>query len=47
MIISGMICIYKKDFLHLGGHDTSKTSWGGEDISFIKKAIRKSYKIIR
>lgn len=44
----GMVCIYKSDFFKIGGFDTAKSGWGGEDLDLVKKTVRAGkHKIIR
>lgn len=37
----GMVCIYKSDYLHVGGFNTSITGWGSEDVELFKQVRRK------
>ncbi|XP_066984872.1 chondroitin sulfate N-acetylgalactosaminyltransferase 1-like [Macrobrachium rosenbergii] len=44
----GMVCVYKEDFLKIGGFDKDRTGWGGEDLAFVRRTINaRDYKIIR
>lgn len=44
----GMVCIYKSDFFKIGGFDTTRAGWGGEDLALVKKTVKAGkYKIIR
>lgn len=42
-----MVCLYKSDFLKINGFDSKTTGWGGEDIRFLKRAVKMKYKSIR
>ena len=37
----GMACIYKSDYVDVGGFNTRITGWGGEDVDFFMRVKRK------
>ena len=43
----GMLCIYKSDYDSVGGMDTNITGWGGEDVSFFQKILKKGLQVMR
>ncbi|XP_052833940.1 chondroitin sulfate synthase 1-like [Octopus bimaculoides] len=43
----GMVSIYKKDFLEVGGYDTNIKGWGKEDIDFYELCIKSNLTVIR
>ena len=43
----GMLCIYKSDYIKIGGYNTKIKGWGGEDDSFVESTIKKGYEIFR
>lgn len=43
----GMVCMYKSDYVKVGGLDTSYIGWGGEDLEFHSRVSRKGYGILR
>ncbi|XP_029652147.1 chondroitin sulfate synthase 1-like [Octopus sinensis] len=43
----GMVSIYKKDFLEVGGYDTKIEGWGKEDIDFYELCLRSNLTAIR
>ena len=42
----GMLCIYKSDYVAVGGFDTTIEGWGGEDVDLYNKVARK-YEIMK
>ena len=42
----GMLCIYKSDYVAVGGFDTSIEGWGGEDVDLYNKVAR-MYEILK
>ncbi|XP_014779292.1 uncharacterized protein LOC106875590, partial [Octopus bimaculoides] len=43
----GMVSIFKKDFLEVGGYDTKIEGWGKEDIDFYELCLRSNMTAIR
>lgn len=43
----GMLCIYKSDYLAVGGMDTNIEGWGEEDVQFFSKVIRSRLDVLR
>lgn len=43
----GMFCMYKSDYVTLGGYDLSIEGWGGEDIELANSTLRNNYDILR
>lgn len=43
----GMLCLYRSDYIAVGGLDTSFVGWGGEDVEFYEKILRHKYKVLR
>ncbi len=43
----GMVCIYKSDYTNVGGLDTNIVGWGGEDVKFFEKVVRKKLDVLR
>lgn len=43
----GMLCIYKSDYVKVGGFNTNIVGWGGEDIVFFNKVVRQRLAVMR
>ena len=43
----GMLCIYKSDYVKIGGLNTKMMGWGGEDVDFFEKVLRSKIEILR
>ena len=43
----GMVCIYKSDYVTVGGFNTGITGWGDEDVELYEKILRKSIGVFR
>ncbi len=43
----GMLCIYKSDYLNVGGMNTNIVGWGEEDVKFFEKVVRKKLDVLR
>ena len=43
----GTLCIYKSDYIHVGGLNIRLRGWGGEDMDFYIRVSRKGYQIFR
>lgn len=43
----GMLCIFKSDYDSVGGMDINIVGWGGEDVTFFQKIVRKRLKVMR
>ena len=43
----GMLCMYKSDYIDVGGLDTRITGWGGEDVEFYERILHHKLKVIR
>lgn len=43
----GMLCMYKADYDATGGFDSSIEGWGGEDVEFAQRVLRKKFAIMR
>lgn len=43
----GMLCIYKSDYISVGGFDLSIEGWGGEDVSLAKSILSQNLDIFR
>ncbi|XP_063979175.1 chondroitin sulfate synthase 1 isoform X2 [Diachasmimorpha longicaudata] len=43
----GIVSLYKKDYLTIGGFDLSITGWGKEDVDFFEKAVKSKLNVFR
>ena len=43
----GMVCIYKSDYIHVGGLNIRLRGWGGEDEDFYHRVLRKGLTVFR
>lgn len=43
----GMLCIYKSDYIKAGGLDTTYLGWGGEDVEFYQRILKRGYHVLR
>jgi hypothetical protein len=43
----GMVCIYKSDFVKVGGLGNGFRGWGGEDVEFYERVIQHKYSVFR
>lgn len=43
----GMLCIYKSDYIHVGGLNIRMRGWGGEDVDFYHRVRRKGLQLFR
>ncbi|XP_029652132.1 chondroitin sulfate synthase 1-like [Octopus sinensis] len=43
----GVVSIYKKDFLDVGGFDTKIITWGGEDVGFYERCLKSNLTVFR
>ena len=43
----GMICIYKSDYVTIGGLNTEIKGWGGEDVEFYERTLKHKYQVLR
>ncbi|XP_015126312.1 chondroitin sulfate synthase 1 [Diachasma alloeum] len=43
----GIVSLYKKDYLSIGGFDLSITGWGKEDVDFFEKAVKSKLNVFR
>ena len=43
----GMLCMYKSDYITVGGLDTAVQGWGDEDVQFFQKVIRRRLEVLR
>ena len=43
----GMLCIYKSDYLRVGGFDKSIEGWGGEDIDLLNRILKDKLDVLR
>jgi hypothetical protein len=43
----GMVCVYKSDYVHVGGFNIRMRGWGGEDVDFYHRVGRRGLQIFR
>lgn len=43
----GMLCVYKEDFVKIGGFDTKIEGWGGEDIALADRVLKGGFMVMR
>lgn len=43
----GMLCLYKSDYISVGGFDLSIEGWGGEDVSLAESILGRNLEIFR
>ena len=43
----GMLCIYKSDYTAAGGLNTKIMGWGGEDVEFYERILKKNFEVFR
>lgn len=43
----GIVSIYKRDYLKIGGFNISINGWGQEDVDFFEKSIKSNVKVFR
>ena len=41
----GMVCLYKADYMAVGGFDLHIKGWGGEDVDLYKKVIKHGLRV--
>lgn len=43
----GMLCIYKSDYVSIGGLNTDMLGWGGEDVDFFEKVLKSKLEVLQ
>lgn len=43
----GMLCIYKSDYIAVGGLDVGMLGWGGEDVDLYERVLRSGLDVLR
>ena len=43
----GMLCIYKSDYIAVGGLDVAMVGWGGEDVDLYERVLRSGLDVLR
>lgn len=43
----GMLCIYKSDYLSVGGMNTNIVGWGEEDVNFFERVLKKRLEVLK
>ena len=43
----GMVCVYKSDYVAVGGMNTDIVGWGDEDVEFYERVLGKGLEVVR